>query len=334
MEKKDSEILLSHRCTSCNNLDGPLFLSDFPCRQSHMEEGYWVKGELFVITVLKRCLLDHGNSISWAEMKSDGSQVIMWTDWCSLNERDDASSTPSSVIICGNSFLCWCLPKMDDWFLWGSSVSSLHCPLPVPPHHYSRDDLSFIFQGMTFFISLFLPLSSALKERGARHSLKAAGSQWVFESQCHISLYKETSCMRHLQEGYNILLCHWLSHAVFVLLLIAGCYRLTMSRSGLWSVISNQCLANDTVGLLLTSLLGTGVDWRLTCGWKHGLISMVAHSEKHGNVLNSAAWLWIWVLKCLIVVVLQLEQSRSFHTLGRESPLAAPSPLWLRVMIR
>lgn len=36
--------------------------------------------------------------------------------------------------------------------------------------------------------------------------------------------------------------CRWLP----------GCYRLTVSNSMLWSVISNQCLANDTVGLLLT----------------------------------------------------------------------------------
>lgn len=130
---RDSQISLSRRCASCNNLDSPLLLSDFPWRKSHAEESYWVKGELFVIVVLKRCLLDRGNSVSWADMKSDGSQVIKSTDWCSLNERNGAGSTPLSVISFGNSFLCWCLPKMDDWFLWGSSVSSLHCPLPVHP---------------------------------------------------------------------------------------------------------------------------------------------------------------------------------------------------------
>lgn len=59
-----------------------------------------------------------------------------------------------------------------------------------------------VFQGGWHSSSLCVSLSSALKERGARRSLKAVGSHRVLDPQCHISLYKETSCMRHLQEGW------------------------------------------------------------------------------------------------------------------------------------
>lgn len=152
----------------------------------------------------------------------------------------------------------------------------------------------FVFQGMTFLISLFLSLSSALKERGARRSLKAAGSVGCSMTYKPIQRDKlhDTSAGRLVTFWYGV----GFSHAVFVLLLIAGCYRLTVRRSALWSVISNQCLANDTLGLLLTRLA------RNCCWLKTGLWLEIwadqygsPQRKKYGNVLNSAARLWIRV---------------------------------------
>lgn len=115
-----------------------------------------------------------------------------------------------------------------------------------------------------------------------------------------------------------------------VLLLIAGCDTLTVSCSVLWSVISNQCLANDTVGLLLTRLARN-------CCWLKTDLWLEIWADHHGspqyrNIWNSAASLWIWVevLNCEIVVALQLKPTRNFHTLDRKTP----GTLWLCVKKR
>lgn len=132
----------------------------------------------------------------------------------------------------------------------------------------------------------------------------------------------ETSAGRPVAFWYGIgfpmlyLCCCWLLVATGWLWVAQGSE--VSSLTSVWLMIQWDCRS--------PGLLGTAVDWRLTCGWKYGLISMVAHSEKHGNVLNSAACLWIWVVKCLIVLALQLEQGRSFYPLGRKSPWATPSP--------
>lgn len=76
----------------------------------------------------------------------------------------------------------------------------------------------------------------------------------------------ETSAERLVTFWYGI----GFSQAVFVLLLIAGCYRLIVSCSVLLSVISNQCLANDTLGSLLTRLARNGLltnDWLVAGIW-------------------------------------------------------------------
>lgn len=41
-----------------------------------MEETIWLEDELFVIIVLKWCLLDHGNNVSWAEINKKKQNML------------------------------------------------------------------------------------------------------------------------------------------------------------------------------------------------------------------------------------------------------------------
>lgn len=113
------------------------------------------------------------------------------------------------------------------------------------------------FWWLALFICAFLSISSALKGRQRRQTcrksswpLSSARCFGVIRSPC-----KEVGCMRRLQKRLGVcrrgpgfpvpwLCCCWLPVATGP----------TASRSGLWSVISSQCLANDTVWWLRTTL--------------------------------------------------------------------------------
>lgn len=101
-------------------------------------------------------------------MKCDGLKLIIISV---------ISLTLPNVISIGNIFLLVFTKKwMIDFY---EAHLSPPCTSPSLSHPIITVVMTylFVFQGMTFFIPLFLSLSSALEERGARHSLKAAGSQ-------------------------------------------------------------------------------------------------------------------------------------------------------------
>lgn len=153
---------------------------------------------------------------------------------------------------------------MDDWFLWDSFVSSLHCPLPVPLHHYKVPmTYLFVFRGKTFFMSLFLSLSLI-------GSLKRERHQTLFESiwqpmsvRCSMS-YKpiqrgklhETSAGRRVTFWYGVgfpmlyLCCCWLLVATGWLWVAQGSE--VSSLTSVWLMIQWECCS--------PGLLGTVVD--------------------------------------------------------------------------
>lgn len=161
--------------------------------------------------------------------------------------------------------------------------------------------------------SLCFPPSLALKDRGARRLYK---SSWLPLSIRCSMLCKSIQKDKLHETSAERLVAFWCSFGFLMLpcvLLIAGCDTLTVSCSVLWSVISNQCLANDMVGLLLTSL-ARNCCWLKTDLWLEILADRHG-SPQHRNIWNSESWLWIWVedLNCEIFAALQLKLSRNFH---------------------
>lgn len=148
---------------------------------------------------------------------------------------------------------------MDDWFLWGSSVSSLHCPLPVPPHHYSLDDLSFCLSGDDI-----LHPSVSLSRRLLKRRQTLFESSWQPMSvRCPMS-YKPIQRDKLHETSAETLVTFW--YGIGFPMLCLCCCWLLVATGWLWVAQGSEVSSPTSVWLMIQwdfcspGLLGTVVD--------------------------------------------------------------------------